>query len=580
MAPRWWMPFALALGSAADARELSELVNATTSASAAAAQAAEAHDVAARVSRRIGRRRRLYGSNHHTRRSGRRRGRHRKQSGVSDTCVDTANWTNGYDCLTESKGASDGCTKGGWTCKGYELQGWCVDGKPADDVEFALGLPLHDPQANCCACGKPAQAAASDAEAWCDGTKTFQDLSQCTTQAGSNLTEVCQCLRRTFRGGITDGHLPEWAYDYPCWGVLLQRAREEAPEAPQVCAQVHEHVEETEACTDKVQYEAEQFAACVVTQETNLSSVCDCVAAFNMSMAPCRSLRVLQPAVADALAQFHSTPKCKAPENLDMVDGYMLLRVGDESNWLQDDRAIKAVEATVKEVAGVSLSDVAAVIYGYGPDYPDPSGQPAVNERRLQESEDVPWNLAARYTVKAGGVQQQVDDITRKLRDVSDATLLAALAAGAQAAMGNVSRVAAVQRTGLMVNGQAVQAQPQPSGTPPRLVSDPIWALTETPASAADPGYDTTTIVLGVVMGAMVAVAGVSVFLCVMSEKRKRGCQLMDVSDESEDSEEGEDEESLESTTPSRKSDMFRSPSVGKADINGYAGKIAPAPHF
>merc|ERR1712176_92346 len=88
-----------------------------------------------------------------------------------DLLQDTPKWTNGYHCQDETTPPAyptpaEGCSFQGWTCEGYESQGWCKDGT----INFGAGSDFNYPEKNCCACGggrsadeafpaKPSQAA-------------------------------------------------------------------------------------------------------------------------------------------------------------------------------------------------------------------------------------------------------------------------------------------------------------------------------------------------------------------------------------------------------------------------------------
>lgn len=75
---------------------------------------------------------------------------------VDVACEDTIGWTNGYPCSRQGKTLANGCAKTGWTCSGYEKQGWCVHGHQVPYSKshvWAFGPKLNYPEENCCVCG-------------------------------------------------------------------------------------------------------------------------------------------------------------------------------------------------------------------------------------------------------------------------------------------------------------------------------------------------------------------------------------------------------------------------------------------
>lgn len=82
---------------------------------------------------------------------------------IKPLCEDDVKWANGYFCQGEGKRESQGCTEAGWTCKAYELWGWCADGKVLQD--WSIGDHLKNPDAHCCVCGGGAQEAGEDPDA-------------------------------------------------------------------------------------------------------------------------------------------------------------------------------------------------------------------------------------------------------------------------------------------------------------------------------------------------------------------------------------------------------------------------------
>merc|ERR1712127_675773 len=53
------------------------------------------------------------------------------------SCTDTPNWSNGQH---------------GWSCTGYESQGWCCGQGACPGKEWTLGASYNHPENNCCAC--------------------------------------------------------------------------------------------------------------------------------------------------------------------------------------------------------------------------------------------------------------------------------------------------------------------------------------------------------------------------------------------------------------------------------------------
>jgi len=69
-------------------------------------------------------------------------------------CQDAADWKNGFTgCVKEGFNETDGCTIGGVTCHGYELQGLCANGAIVPGKEWAHGPSFNHPEQNCCVCG-------------------------------------------------------------------------------------------------------------------------------------------------------------------------------------------------------------------------------------------------------------------------------------------------------------------------------------------------------------------------------------------------------------------------------------------
>lgn len=76
------------------------------------------------------------------------------------TCIDTPAWTNRWSDCWYKQGKRDwqGCTTSGWTCSGYQKQGWCRNGQQTTE-SWAFGSGLNNPERNCCACGGGSQPA-------------------------------------------------------------------------------------------------------------------------------------------------------------------------------------------------------------------------------------------------------------------------------------------------------------------------------------------------------------------------------------------------------------------------------------
>eukprot|EP00931_Biecheleriopsis_adriatica_P095621 TRINITY_DN69215_c0_g1_i1.p1 TRINITY_DN69215_c0_g1~~TRINITY_DN69215_c0_g1_i1.p1 ORF type:complete len:348 (-),score=58.06 TRINITY_DN69215_c0_g1_i1:69-1010(-) len=72
----------------------------------------------------------------------------------ASVCTDTAEWANGWSkCIEEGYNESNGCTPGGLTCHGYELEGLCAHGAVASGKEWSLGSSTNYPEKHCCVCG-------------------------------------------------------------------------------------------------------------------------------------------------------------------------------------------------------------------------------------------------------------------------------------------------------------------------------------------------------------------------------------------------------------------------------------------
>jgi hypothetical protein len=74
------------------------------------------------------------------------------------TCADIDNPTNGCGCRDRGFSLTQGCTLQGWTCRAYEIWGWCVPtvisrGRPFPGKEDTLARPFNFPEVNCCICG-------------------------------------------------------------------------------------------------------------------------------------------------------------------------------------------------------------------------------------------------------------------------------------------------------------------------------------------------------------------------------------------------------------------------------------------
>eukprot|EP00928_Gymnodinium_smaydae_P010078 TRINITY_DN13787_c0_g1_i1.p1 TRINITY_DN13787_c0_g1~~TRINITY_DN13787_c0_g1_i1.p1 ORF type:complete len:635 (-),score=64.32 TRINITY_DN13787_c0_g1_i1:74-1708(-) len=73
-------------------------------------------------------------------------------------CTDMENWVSKTTCRDDGFKLGQGCTSQGWTCKAYEIWGWCKPSHIARGVivpgsEWALGEDYNSPTENCCICG-------------------------------------------------------------------------------------------------------------------------------------------------------------------------------------------------------------------------------------------------------------------------------------------------------------------------------------------------------------------------------------------------------------------------------------------
>merc|ERR1712019_55728 len=54
-------------------------------------------------------------------------------------CNDSPDWRNGYRyCRADGHGNWDRCFASGWSCFGYQTQGWCENGGKTPGSEFAF----------------------------------------------------------------------------------------------------------------------------------------------------------------------------------------------------------------------------------------------------------------------------------------------------------------------------------------------------------------------------------------------------------------------------------------------------------
>lgn len=79
----------------------------------------------------------------------------KQASAGSATCTDVPDWVNGFAaCHEKGFTLAQGCVaKGGFSCHGYVLQGWCSGTALIPGMEWATGPGFKSPETSCCACG-------------------------------------------------------------------------------------------------------------------------------------------------------------------------------------------------------------------------------------------------------------------------------------------------------------------------------------------------------------------------------------------------------------------------------------------